>query len=78
MKQAKELLAKLSFILPPPDEKHHSITLDENKDALVVSLWLDGLTCVPVYLEDHELKDRHLEREIIRAAKEAVSAGQRS
>ncbi len=78
MNKAKEVLEKLSFLLPPPDGKHHSITLDEEKDALVVGLWVNGLTCVPVYLEDHGLKDRHIVREIIRVAQEAVSAGQRS
>jgi hypothetical protein len=76
MKQAKEVLERLTFLLPPPDGKHHSITFDEVKDALVVSVWVNGLCAVPCYLEDHELKDRHIVRELIRVAKEAVSAGQ--
>ena len=78
MRQAKEVLEKLSFLLPPPDGKHHSITLDEEKDALVVSVWVNGMCAVPVHLDDRDLKDRHIVREIIRVAQAAVSAGQRS
>lgn len=59
MNRAKELLETLNDMLPPPEGKRHSITLDDasrHEGRLVVSVWLNGLTNCPATLDDDDLK----------------------
>ena len=77
VRHAKELLETMNDMMVPPVDKRHNITLDDaagHEGRLVVTVWLNGLTQVPVNLDEDDLKMKpaKLAKEILRAALEAL------
>ena len=79
MKYCASFLARLNQFIPPPDEKRHSITLDEDKFTIQVSIWIDDLHCVPVWLDERDLamSPAALAASLVRLIKNAKAEAER-